>query len=78
MMELYDVAFTSYHAQDGRALVEMSKTAGVSGRRLENLQKRVHETEAQLHRVRSNFLYQLQLMCDPGCSQGIMLGSELY
>eukprot|EP01043_Picozoa_sp_COSAG02_P020779 COSAG02_NODE_1033_length_15063_cov_14.987503_7_plen_75_part_00 len=74
MMELYDVAFTSYHAQDGRALVEMSETAGVSASRVETLQRRVHETETQLHRVRSNFLCRLQLMCDPGCS----LGSELY
>ena len=31
MMELYDVAFTSYHALDGRSLLEMSGAAGAAG-----------------------------------------------
>ena len=29
-MKLYDVAFTSYHAQDGQALLAMSAAAGAS------------------------------------------------
>ena len=50
MMELYDVAFTSYHAQDGRALLEMSAPAGVTGGKVDGLRQRVKATEMELHR----------------------------
>lgn len=50
MMQLYDVAFTSYHAQDCRALLEMSAAAGVTGAMLDWLRQRVEATEMELHR----------------------------
>ena len=60
MMKLYDVAFTSYHAQDGRALLDMSVAAGISqqDRRLDQLRQRVEATETELHRcVRNDQLF---------------------
>ena len=49
-MELYDVAFTSYHARDGRALLALAGAAGVNGDVVANLATRVAATEAALHR----------------------------
>ena len=50
-MELYDVAFTAYHARDGQALVEMSGAAGTAGSaKVTALEKRLATTEAALHR----------------------------
>ena len=52
-MELYDVAFTAYHARDGQALLAMSSAAGtdVAGRsKVAALRKRVTATETALHR----------------------------
>ena len=45
-----DVAFTSYHAQDGRALLEMSAAVGVTGSKVDGLRQRVEATETELHR----------------------------
>ena len=50
MMELYDVAFTSYHAQDGRSLLGMSAAAGITGTKVDRIRQRVDATEMQLHR----------------------------
>ena len=52
MMELYDVAFTSYHALDGRSLLEMSGAAGAAAGSdvVQKLRARVEATESELHR----------------------------
>ena len=52
MMELYDVAFTSYHALDGRSLLEMSGAAGAAAGSdvVRKLRARVEATESELHR----------------------------
>ena len=50
-MELYDVAFTAYHARDGRALLSLADAAGVArGPEVAALRARVAATEAALHR----------------------------
>jgi hypothetical protein len=52
-MELYDVAFTAYHARDGQALLEMSDAAGTAvagSSKVAALRKRVTATETALHR----------------------------
>jgi hypothetical protein len=50
-MELYDVAFTAYHALDGQALVALSKVSGFNDtRRLIDLRTRARATEIALHR----------------------------
>ena len=56
MMELYDVAFTSYHAQDSRALLEMHGIADISSQHshLDRLRRRVQATELELHRCVDN------------------------
>ena len=56
MMELYDVAFTSYHAQDSRALLEMRDIADISSQHahLVRLRRRVEQTELELHRCVGN------------------------
>ena len=56
MMELYDVAFTSYHVQDGRALLDMSTVAGISSQhpRVGQLRQRVQAAESELHRCVRN------------------------
>lgn len=60
MMQLYDVAFTSYHVQDGRALLDMSAVAGIAAehQRVDQLRQRVQATESELHRcVRNDRLW---------------------
>jgi hypothetical protein len=49
-MELYDVAFTAYHALDGQALLALAPAAGASGGELDALRARAAATEQALHR----------------------------
>ena len=49
-MELYDVAFTAYHARDGHALLQMSAIAGANSSTVSALRTRVLATETVLHR----------------------------